>query len=248
MSYNPFSLENKTVLVTGASSGIGQATAIECSKLGAKLIITARNIERLQETFSQLEGGGHQQIVADLTVSEDLDRLVESIPLLDGLVNNAGIGNTLPIQFIKETDLETILKVNTFSPVLLTKSLYKKKKFNIDASVVFTSSIGGVFAFGAANSIYGMSKSAVNSFMKFSAREFSTRKIRCNCVSPGMIETPFIYRGKITEEDFKKNKEQYPLKRYGQPNEVAWAIIYLLSDASAWVTGTNLVIDGGVSI
>jgi NAD(P)-dependent dehydrogenase (short-subunit alcohol dehydrogenase family) len=162
MSYNPFTLEGKTILVTGASSGIGQATAIECSKMGAKLIITARNEERLNATFQQLEGTGHIQILADLTVMDDIKRLVDLIPQIDGLVNNAGIVKIRPIQFITEEDLENILKTNTLTPVFLTKSLYKKKKFKKNTSIVFTSSVGGISAFTPGNTMYGMSKSALN--------------------------------------------------------------------------------------
>jgi NAD(P)-dependent dehydrogenase (short-subunit alcohol dehydrogenase family) len=248
MSFNPFSLENKTILITGASSGIGQTTAIECSKLGAKIIITARNAERLQETFAQLEGEGHQQIIADLTVSEDLDRLIETVPQLDGLVSNAGISIVKPVQFLKETDLEKLLNINTLSPVFLTKNLFKKKKLNKNASIVFTASIGGIYKFTNGNAMYGMSKSAITAFMKYVAREFSVRGIRCNTINPGMVETPLIRGKELSEEDYKKDTEAYLLKRYGKPEEVAWGIIYLLSDASAWVTGTSLVIDGGVTV
>jgi NAD(P)-dependent dehydrogenase (short-subunit alcohol dehydrogenase family) len=216
--------------------------------MGATLIITARNEERLQETFTQLEGAGHQKIIADLTVKEDIDRLVDMIPQLDGLVNNAGIGKTLPVQFINEDDLNTILKTNTFAPVFLTQRLYKKKKFNKSASIVFTSSIGGVFNVTPGRGMYGMSKGALNSFMKYAALEFASRGIRCNSVNPGMVETPFINNGTFSQEDREKDITRYPLKRYGQPQEVAFAVIYLLSDASSWVTGTSLVIDGGFTL
>jgi NAD(P)-dependent dehydrogenase (short-subunit alcohol dehydrogenase family) len=248
MNYNPFTLDGKTILITGASSGIGQATAIECSKLGAKLMITARNEERLNETFNLLEGEGHQKIIADLTLREDINKLVDSISQLDGLVNNAGINKILPIKFINENDLGNVLKINTLAPVFLTQCLYKKKKLNKQASIVFTSSIGGVSVFPPGCAMYGMSKAAIESFMKFAALEFSVRKIRCNSVDPGMIETPLIKKSEYTRESKEKDIAKYPLKRYGQPNDVAWGIIYLLSDASAWVTGTSLKIDGGVEL
>jgi NAD(P)-dependent dehydrogenase (short-subunit alcohol dehydrogenase family) len=248
MNYNPFSLVGKTILITGASSGIGRTTAIECSKMGATIIITARNEERLNETFERLEGEGHQKIIADLTVMDDIDGLVNTIPLLDGLVNNAGTIKTLPVQFINEDDLNAILNANTIAPVFLTQRLYKKKKFNKSASIVFTSSIGGVYKATPGNSMYGMSKSALNSFMKTAALEFASRGIRCNSVNPGMVETPLINRGTYSQEDKEKDIARYPLKRYGQPQDVAYGIIYLLSDASSWVTGTSLVIDGGVTV
>lgn len=131
MNYNPFSLKGKTILVTGASSGIGRATAIECAKMGARLILTARNEERLKQTLQSLEaieGEGHQMILADLSDSGEIDKLVNGIPQLDGLVNNAGISKLLPIQFINEQDLTNILQVNAIAPILLTQKYIRKRK------------------------------------------------------------------------------------------------------------------------
>lgn len=249
MSYNPFSLENKTILITGASSGIGKTTAIECSRMGAKLVITARNEKRLHETFQQLEGAGHIQIAADLTSNDDIEGLVNAIPQLDGLVNNAGILKPgIPIQFIKENDLDTILKTNTLVPVFFTQNLLKKKKFNKNASIVFTSSIGGNFKTTPGNAMYEMSKGALNNFMKSAALEFAQKGIRCNSVNPGMIETPLTEIDAFSKEDVEKSIAKYPLKRYGKPEEIAFGIIYLLSDAASWVTGTRLIIDGGITL
>ena len=166
MAFNPYSLENKTILVTGASSGIGKATAIACSKMGAKVVITGRNAERLQETFQELEGDGHQQILAELTNEDDLKRLVEEVPPLDGLVNNAGIGSKTPINFIKQSALQNILDVNTIAPIMLTKMLLKKKKLQKGSSVVLTSSISGVCSVDIGNTLYSVSKSAIDGFMK----------------------------------------------------------------------------------
>jgi NAD(P)-dependent dehydrogenase (short-subunit alcohol dehydrogenase family) len=246
--YNPFSLENKTILVTGASSGIGRATAVECSKMGARLIITGRNEERLQKTFEQLEGDGHLQITADLNDKADLDNLIQFIPDLDGVVSNAGTGVIAPVKFIKEKDLYSVFSTNTFAPVLLMQMLIKAKKLNKNASIVFVTSISGVTFINPTNSVYGISKSATNSFAKFLAYELASKGIRCNNVNPGMIETPFIKDERWSEEDVAKDTAQYLLKRYGRPEEVAWAIIYLLSDASCWVTGSDLIIDGGKTI
>jgi NAD(P)-dependent dehydrogenase (short-subunit alcohol dehydrogenase family) len=244
---NPFSLKNKVILITGASSGIGRATAIECSKMGAQLIITARNEERLQETFSQLSGHGHEKIIADLTVTEDIDRMVDTIVQLDGLVNNAGIGKLVPIQYIREDELTKTLRINAMAPVLLTQKIYKKKKFKRNASIVFTSSIAGNFCITPGNTMYGMSKSALNAFMEFAALEMSSQGIRCNCINPGRVETPLIQDGRLSEEDRAKDIAKYPLKRYGKPEEIAFGIMYLLSDAASYITGTSLVIDGGLT-
>lgn len=247
MSYNPFSLEGKTILVTGASSGIGQATAIECSKLGAKVIITARNQERLQFTYNQLEGDGHKQIIADLTFQESIDLIADQSPIIDGFVNNAGIRHKKPIAYYKQADLGSVFQTNTFAPMLLTKALLKKKKIAKNGSIVFTSSIAA-FESNLGNGIYGASKSALMAYMHYCARELADKGIRANAVHPGMVDTKLIHGGEFTEEQLQEDMKTYPLKRYGNPEEVAWAIIYLLSDAASWVTGISLVIDGGVSI
>lgn len=247
MNYNPYSLEGKTILITGASSGIGQRTAIECSKLGARCVITGRNVERLQETFNQLEGVGHVQIVADLVNQEDLDTLIESTPVIDGLVNNAGISISKPIAFYKQSDLEKTFQTNTFIPMLLVKGLLKKKKINKGGSVVFMSSIAA-YCSHLGNGIYGASKSALMTYMRYCSKELSEKLIRCNSVHPGMVETKLIHDGAVSEEDLKRDLEKYPLKRYGKPEDIAWAVIYLLSNASSWITGTELVIDGGATL
>lgn len=243
--YNPFSLEGKTILVTGASSGIGRATAIECSKMGAQVIITARNEARLLETYSQLEGKNHQMIICDLADEKAIEVLEQEVPHLDGLVNNAGISNTKPIGFIKSDDIEQTFAINAFAPIMLTKMLLKKKKMNNGASIVFVSSAASINP-DVANSIYSATKAAIASFSRSCAKELAAKRIRSNSVHPGMIETELVKNLVFTEEEIETDKARYLLKRYGKPEEVAWAIIYLLSDASAWVTGTQLVIDGGV--
>lgn len=248
VNYNPFSLEGKTVLVTGASSGIGQETAIQCSKMGAKVIITARNEERLKETLSLLEGEEHQMVLAELTNQEDVERLVGEVSALQGLVLCAGKGMTLPFPFSTRDKYDEIFNVNFFAPVELLRMLVKKKKLEKESSVVFVSSVGGNMSFNIGNGVYGASKSALNSTMKFCAKELASKKIRVNTVNPGMVNTKLIQGGTISEEQHKLDMEKYPLKRYGEPEEIAYGIIYLLSDASSWVTGHSLVIDGGLTI
>ena len=244
INYNPFSLEGKTILVTGASSGIGRSTAIECSKMGATLVITGRNAERLQETFEALEGEGHQQVIADLSEEPDIAELVEACPILDGLVNNAGRGKSKPVNFLNLEDLQAIYAANLFGVALLTKSLLKKKKILKGGSIVFTSSISSyITAPGLA--IYASSKAAVSAYMRTCAIELGAKNIRANAVLPGMVETKLINSGTYTEENKKNDLSLYPLGRYGMPSDIALAIVYLLSDASSWMTGTELVIDGG---
>lgn len=247
--FNPYSLDNKTILITGASSGIGRATAITCSKLGASVILIGRNKQRLEETVSLLANGENSfYFIVDLTNSDDINSLVDIIPEIDGCVLNAGIGLTLPISFFSPSEAERIFEVNSFSPMFLLRALLRKKKMKKDSSVVFTLSIAGLFNYLVGNSIYGASKASLEAFMKYAALELSSKNIRCNAVSPGMVNTNFIKERNFSEDDLKRDMAMYPLKRYGEPEEIAYAIIYFLSDASKWVTGSNLVIDGGRSL
>jgi NAD(P)-dependent dehydrogenase (short-subunit alcohol dehydrogenase family) len=246
MEYNPYTLAGKTILITGASSGIGQATAIECSRMGATVIITARNAERLQETFNQLIGKGHQQILADITNENDICSLVDQLPRLNGVVNNAGIAGTHLVPFYKKEEIDKMFNTNTVAPVLITKMLVKKKKLSNPASIVYISSAEGVFGSTPANGIYGMSKAALNAFMQTASLELARKGIRCNTINPSLVETRMSTpTGSISQEQLDADKKKYPLGRYGTPQEIAWAVIYLLSDASSWVTGTSLKIDGG---
>lgn len=248
MSYNPFSLEGKTVLITGASSGIGMATAIECSRMGARLVISGRNRERLDKCMLLLEGQSHALIQADLTNQADLEQLVAQTPVVDGVVVSAGQGITLPIKSASSQKYQEIFDINFFAPTELLRLLYKGKKLNNLASVVLIASIGGTYKFDSANAVYGTSKAALNAFMKFAAVEFSAKGIRVNSICPGMVETPLMKQGRFSEDQLDNYRATYPLKRFGKPEEIGQAAIYLLSDAASWVTGTSLVIDGGMSI
>ena len=247
MEYNPFTLKGKTILVTGASSGIGQATAIECAQMGAEVVITGRDTERLQAT-ADLVGTPKVLIAADLTNQEDVERLVAALPPLDGAVLCAGNSTTLPLQFGSREKFDEMFNVNFFAPVELLRLMYKKKVLQKGASVVLIASIGGTHSFMPGNGVYGASKAALNSLMKYAAREYASRKIRVNSICPGMVDTPLIHRGTITEEQLAEDAKRYPLGRYGKPDDIANGAVYLLSDASSWLTGHDLVIDGGFSI
>ena len=203
--YNPYSLEGKTILVTGAAGGIGRATSVECARLGAKLILTDINEDGLKTTLEGLEGEGHSFLVADMTSQEALDEMVSSLPMLDGMVSNAGVTKPSPVKFIKKDDIERIMQINTFAPICLTQKLIKKKKINVGGSLVFTVSIGGV-------------------------------------------NTGLVKNGTYSDEDKQRDMETYPLKRYGEPRDIALAITFLLSDASSWITGHSLIIDGGKTL
>lgn len=247
MSYNPYTLEGKRVLVTGASSGIGRATAIECSRLGATCVICGRNEQRLQGTLKSLEGINHSYIVADVTTEDGRAAIVSQCGQLDGVVCNAGINKTAPIYFLKSDELDEVFDTNTKAPMLLIHDLLSKRCLKAKSSLVFTSSIDAV-APAITTAAYGASKAALTNFMKLCAKELAPRQIRSNAVMPGMVETPILSEMHMTDEELLSDKLQYPLKRYGRPEEIAWAIIYLLSDAAAWVTGSVLTIDGGCSI
>ena len=246
-NYNPYSLEGKTILVTGAAGGIGMATAVECSKLGAKLLLTDINEDGLLETLNALCGEDHRYFTTDMTSQEALDSLVSSIPQIDGLVSNAGITKPSPVKFVKKEDLERIMSINTIAPICLTQKLIKKKKINYGGSLVFTVSIGGVFTTAPGNAMYGASKGALQVFVRNAALELAP-KIRCNSVNPGMVNTGLVKSGTYSDEDKARDMETYPLKRYGEPRDIALAIAFLLSDASSWITGHSLIIDGGKTL
>ncbi|MBE6282888.1 MAG: SDR family oxidoreductase [Mediterranea massiliensis] len=250
VNYNPFSLRGKTILITGASSGIGRTTAIECSKMGASVIITGRDEERLNDTFNSLisNSTAHLKIIADLTKEEDLESLVQKLPILDGCVNNAGVVGLVPTSFLSIDKITKMQQINLNVPMMLTKLLVKKKKLKNPSSIVFTSSVAGVFRVSMGNAIYATTKCGIDAFMRTAALELAAKGIRCNSVNPAMVETRILNRGQLTPEQYELDRQRYPLKRYGNPEDVAWGIIYLLSDASSWVTGTALKLDGGMTL
>lgn len=245
---NPFSLEGKTILVTGSSSGIGRGIAIECSKMGAKVILNGRNVDRLKETLDMMEGEGHQVMAADISSQEEIDQLVADVSTLDGCVLCAGIPQVCPVKHFKRNDIEDILSVNTVAPIMITSGLLKKKKIRKGSSVVLIESISGVFVGTKGDVSYNASKAALNGFLKGSALELAAQGIRINAINPGLVPTNIL---NLTNEMFAESHhtdimvDSYPMKRYGTPEDIAYGAIYLLSDASSWVTGTNLVIDGG---
>lgn len=243
--YNPFSLEDKVILVTGASSGIGRGIAIDTSKMGAKVYITARNENRLNETFSQMNGKSNVIIPAELT--NEIDKLVEKLPVLDGIVLCAGIIKTMPVKNITDTAIEEIFKVNILSEIQLLSRLLRKKKLNKGASVVIISSVS-TFNVKVGNSLYSATKGAANSFAKAMALEVSKQKMRVNCIQPGFVPSAILNQSGIEQDNFLRwYAERHPLG-FGEPSDIANACIYLLSDAAKWVTGSIFTIDGGYTL
>lgn len=245
---NPFSLSHKTVLVTGASSGIGKSVAIECSKMGATLVITGRDKGRLGQTLSDLSGEGHLAITADLTRETEINELVESLPMLDGVVHVAGVAKPKPFQFLNRNELHAVMDINFYAPILLSNLLVRKKRLNKNASIVFISSISGNAVSFIGGSAYSGSKGAINGVVKGMALDLASKKIRVNTIMPGMIDTGIFDESGISQEDLSEDRKKYPLGRYGKPEEVAYAAIYLLSDAGAWTTGSNILLDGGYTL
>lgn len=245
--YNPFSLENKRILITGASSGIGRTTAIECSKMGAKIIACGRNESRLSETMDLLVGDGHEFFSGDLSQNMFVEELVSRIDAVDGAVLAAGQTVVQPILFSSKEKFIELYNNNLFPNIELLRLLVKQKKIMREGSIVYIVSIGGTTIFESGMSIYGSAKSALNAFIRYAAVELAPKKIRVNGISPGAVDTPMIHEGKVSDEQLKIAIANCPLKRWGQPIDVASGAIYLLSNAASWVTGHTLIIDGGVS-
>ncbi|MCQ2106161.1 MAG: SDR family oxidoreductase [Fibrobacter sp.] len=251
--FNPFSLENKVILVTGASSGIGRQCAIDCSKMGAKVVLVARNQERLDETLSMMEGDGHLVVAQDLTDFGSLPNVVKNIVgtvgPLDGVLHCAGISNTEPLKLVGIERLEEFFKANVFGAILLTKEVCKLKNYNKDgASIVFFSSVMGIVG-ESCKSSYSLTKGALISGVRSLAVEYSKKNIRINCVSPGVIETPInANQNYMKDPELRAQFEAKHLLGIGQCSDISNACIYLLSGASRWVTGHNLVVDGGFTV
>lgn len=242
---NPFSLKDKTILITGASSGIGRGIAIACAGMGAKVILTARNKERLHETLSLLEGDGHSIISADLTNRQQRGALVEQMPLLDGFVQCAGVMNRVPCKSICQEDIVSVFLLNTEAPMLLQAELLRAKKIQKESSIVYIASIAARSAV-AGNALYSASKAALIAYAKCLSLELAPRKIRVNCICPAMVWTDLAYIG-ATQKELEDDQQKYPLKRYGTPQDIANLTVYLLSDASSWMTGSSIDITGGVN-
>lgn len=246
----PFALTGKTIMITGGAGGIGSAVARTCIQLGARVILTDIREDALNATLASLPesqtGKPNLCITADLTDAGQLETLVESCPQLDGVVLNAGVMKLTLTQFITEEELIRIQKINLNAPILLTRSLLKKKRINKGGSIVFTASAAGVYRVSMGNGIYATTKCGIDAFMRTVALEMGPKGIRCNSVNPGMVETALI--GSFTEEQKEKEKLNYPLRRFANPEDIAYGIAYLLSDASSFVTGTALKIDGGMTL
>ena len=248
---NPFSLKNKNILITGASSGIGKQCAISCSKMGANIILIARNEVRLKETLAQLGKGNHLYYSLDITKYDEIEPIIKDavskVGKVSGFIHSAGIEITLPLKIMTPDIYREIYSVNVISGFEIAKILSKKKYSNSAASFVFIASIMGIG--GQSGKVgYCSSKGALIAGMKAMALELVKRNIRVNSISPAIIETEMAEKLFEKIQDDSKNEiiKMYPLG-FGKPEDIANACIYFLSDALKWVTGSNMIVDGGYS-
>ncbi len=243
---NAFDLTEKTILVTGASSGLGQQCAITISKHGGRLIITGRNKDKLQHTFDLLQGDGHKMIPTDLTKKEEVQELVEQLPGLNGVIYSTGISDLSPARFITEESIEKTFSISFDASVLLTgKLLAKKKLIKGNCSLLFISSISTRYPF-VGGAMYISAKAALEGYARVLALELAPRRIRSNCIAPAFVRTPMLdgTAENYSQEAVKKIEDQQILG-LGEPEDVANTAVFYMSDASKWITATNLILGGG---
>jgi len=251
--YNPMDLTGKRILVTGASSGLGRETSIILSKLGAKVVLVARNKERLEETFSKLEGTGHCIYRYDLEQLDGIPDFLKDIAAeqgrLSGLFHAAGVASTFSINMIKEKNINSIFTSSAFASLMLAKGFgHKDVREEGPSSIVFMSSAAGLTG-TKGMAIYSSSKAAVDGAVRAIAVELAEKSIRVNSIAAGMIKTEMhsTFENNTSTEVMAKKESMHPLG-FGAPTDVALAAAFLLSDASRWITGITMVVDGGFTI
>ncbi len=245
MSGLPFSLEGMNVFITGASSGVGRATAVMASQLGACVTITGRNEERLDQTLSALEGQGHRMIVEDLSSQGAYERLTEQLPELDGMVYSAGIAEIMPFRMINDGHIKRVMQLNFEAPIQITQNMMRRKKLRAGGSLVYVTAIAD-HAAPVGSAVYSASKAALATAVKSLALELAKTKVRANCLAPGYVRTP-MYDKLGASSAIDEYLKLVPLGLI-EPEEIASSAAYLLSPASRWVTRTSLVIDGGLTL
>lgn len=251
MSYNPFSLENKVIIVTGASSGIGAQCAIDCSKMGAKVVLVARNVERLNQTLGQMEGEGHVILPLDLSLSDGLKErikdLVKQVGKINGVVNCAGMSSVTPLKLVTDELFDRFFHANVYSAINLSKEVTRVGNYDKEGgcSIIFFSSIMGLVG-DKCKTLYSATKGALIAASRSMACELAKNNVRVNVVSPGAIETPINAKlPHMADPELRKELENKHLLGLGRCSDISNACIYLLSDAAKWVTGQNLIVDGG---
>ena len=248
MKDNNFSLIGKTILVTGATSGIGLEICKQITNAGGNFIGIGRNIEKLQEFIADNRLEESKAIKFDLIEINTIHLLVSNLSIkIDGFVHSAGIANVSPMQFFNYGDYENIRKINLDCVLVLFSELLKKKKINKLSSIVFISSISAIRG-AKGNGLYAITKAALDGICKVYANELSSKNIRVNTIQPGMVETDMFMQAQdiLSKETMDIDRSKYPLG-YGEPKDIALPVIFLLSNASKWITGQSIVVDGGRS-
>ena len=250
--YNPFSLENKVIIVTGASSGIGAQCAIDCSKMGARVVLVARNEERLKQTLEQCEEPSRHMILPfDLSSSDGLKETIKDVVAkvgkINGVVNCAGMSSVTPLKLVTDELLDQFFRTNVYSAINLSKEVTRVGNYDKEhgCSIIFFASIMGICG-DKCKTMYSATKGALIAAARSMACELAKNKIRVNVVSPGAIETPINAKlPHMADPELRKELEDKHLLGLGECSDIANACIYLLSDAAKWVTGQNLIVDGG---
>jgi NAD(P)-dependent dehydrogenase (short-subunit alcohol dehydrogenase family) len=247
---NPLELTGKTVLVTGASAGIGRSTALLLGRLGARVVLSGRNLDRLHETAGQMEGSGHHIAALDLInpneIAAWIAEVVQAVGPLHGLAHCAGIGPMAPLRFLQLERIEEVMRVNFYSAALLTKEFARKRVHRAGASIVLVASVAGMVG-TPARTAYSASKGALIAFAKSAAVELAKDGIRVNCVAPSYVRTEMYEKAGdfLTPEQLQACVESQQPLGLGTPLDVAQAIAFLLADTGKWITGSVLAIDGG---
>lgn len=246
--HTPFHLTGKTILVTGASSGIGRQVAVSVAQMGGHVVLTGTSEERLEETRRLCNDDAAVIIAADLIKAEARETLAAQIPKLDGLVHCAGFVHSYPTRFLTQEKMDETMNINYEAPVLLMAAIQKHKKLNANASLVFITSICSEHPYRG-GALYGSSKAGMETFSKVLALELSDKQIRSNCIAPAMVKTPMFDKAEseTSKEMMDKHIEQYLLGA-GLPEDVANTAIFLLSPASRWITGETITLDGGLRL
>jgi NAD(P)-dependent dehydrogenase (short-subunit alcohol dehydrogenase family) len=248
---NPLSMEGRVVLVTGASSGIGRDAAILLSELGARVVLVARNLERLERTRGQMLGDGHSIEVFDLDKADEIPAWLKQVAAkcgpLDGLVHGAGALQTIPVAVASTAKIEGLMRTNLTSAIMLVRAFRAPGCAHRGSGIVLLSSVAGIVGFPNM-STYSAAKAAVIGFTRAAALELASSGFRLNCVAPGLVQTEMLDRSRemMTDEQFEALRQKSPLG-FGLARDVAYAIVFLLAETGRWITGSTLVVDGGYS-